>query len=69
MNKVKVEISLEEARSFLVNYHNLNEVREYRGIDGIIQCFQQLKSIPVSYTHLYQIHRSIYVGGTVNHIA
>ncbi len=45
MNKVKVEISLEEARSFLVNYHNLNEVREYRGIDGIIQCFQQLKSI------------------------
>src|SRR5690554_766403 len=45
MNKVKVEISLEEARSFLVNYHNLNEVSEYRGIDGIIQCFQQLKSI------------------------
>ena len=45
MNKGKVEISLEEARSFLVNYHNLNEVREYRGIDGIIQCFQQLKSI------------------------
>lgn len=45
MNKVKVEISLEKARSFLVNYHNLNEVREYRGIDGIIQCFQQLKSI------------------------
>jgi len=45
MNKGKVEISLEEARSFLVNYHNLNEVREYRGIDGIIQCFRQLKSI------------------------
>ncbi|NLN66329.1 MAG: hypothetical protein GX144_13180, partial [Clostridiaceae bacterium] len=45
MNKGKVEISLEEARSFMVNYHNLNEVREYRGIDGIIQCFRQLKRI------------------------
>jgi uncharacterized protein YcaQ len=45
MNRGKVEISFEEARRFLVNYHNLNEVREYRGIDGIIQCFRQLKSI------------------------
>jgi len=45
MNRGKVEISLEEARSFLVNYHNLNEVKEYRGIDGIIQCFRQIKSI------------------------
>ncbi|HKM34022.1 MAG TPA: winged helix DNA-binding domain-containing protein [Lachnospiraceae bacterium] len=41
----KAEISIEEARSFLVNYHNLNQARDFKGIDGVIQCFQQIKSI------------------------
>lgn len=41
----KVEISIEEARSFLVNYHNLNQTRNFNGMDGVIQCFQQIKSI------------------------
>lgn len=43
--KSKADISIEEARSFLVNYHNLNEARDFRGIDGVRQCFQQIKSI------------------------
>lgn len=43
--KNKAEISIEEARSFLVNYHNLNQARDFKGIDGVIQCFQQIKSI------------------------
>ena len=38
-------ISKEEARSFLINYHNLNQAREYEGVDGVIQCFEQMKSI------------------------
>lgn len=41
----KAEISIEEARNFLVNYHNLNQARDFKGIDGVIQCFQQIKSI------------------------
>ena len=42
---MKAEISIEEARSFLVNYHNLNQSRDFRGMEGVIQCFQQIKSI------------------------
>lgn len=41
----KAEISIEEARGFLVNYHNLNQARDFKGIGGVIQCFQQIKSI------------------------
>lgn len=41
----KAEISLEEARAFLVNYHNLNQARDFKGMDGVLQCFQQIKSI------------------------
>lgn len=41
----KAEISIEEARSFFVNYHNLNKARDFKGMDGVIQCFQQIKSI------------------------
>lgn len=38
-------ISKEEARNFLINYHNLNHIRNFHGIDGVRQCFQQIKSI------------------------
>lgn len=41
----KRTISKEEARSFLINYHNLNHAREFHGKDGVMQCFQQIKSI------------------------
>lgn len=43
--KNKAEISIEEARRFLVNYHNLNRASEINGTDGVIQCFQRIKSI------------------------
>jgi len=39
------KISIEEARNFFVNYHNLNKERTFNGIDGVIQCFGQIKSI------------------------
>jgi uncharacterized protein YcaQ len=41
----EVIISMEEARSFLVNYHNLNQAGNLKGIDGVMQCFRQMKSI------------------------
>ncbi|TCL57985.1 hypothetical protein EDD76_10799 [Kineothrix alysoides] len=44
MNR-EVIISMEEARSFLVNYHNLNQARNLKGIEGVKQCFRQMKSI------------------------
>lgn len=43
MNTYK--ISKDEARSFLVNYHNLNQAKDFRGIDGVKECFRQIKSI------------------------
>lgn len=44
MNRETV-ISIEEARNYLVNYHNLNQARDFNGIEGVIQCFQQIKSV------------------------
>lgn len=43
--KENIRISKEEARNFLVSYHNLNDIRCYEGINGIRQCFEQMKSI------------------------
>lgn len=40
-----IRISKEEARNFLVSYHNLNDIRCYEGLNGIRQCFEQMKSI------------------------
>ncbi|WP_342758640.1 DNA glycosylase AlkZ-like family protein [Kineothrix sedimenti] len=44
MNR-EVIISMEEARNFLVNYHNLNQARNLKGIEGVMECFRQMKSI------------------------
>lgn len=41
----KIIITIEEARSFMVNYHNLNQARALSGMDGVVQCFRQIKSI------------------------
>lgn len=41
----KATISKEAARSYLVNYHNLNRARAFEGKDGILKCFEQIKSI------------------------
>lgn len=38
-------ISKEAARNFLVQYHNLNQSRNFVGMEGVIQCFRQIKSI------------------------
>lgn len=38
-------ISKEEARSFLVSYHNLNRIETFEGMDGVIKCFDRIKSI------------------------
>lgn len=43
--KNNAEIAIEDARNFLVNYHNLNQTRDFTGIDGVIRCFWQIKSI------------------------
>lgn len=44
MNRERI-ISMEEARNFLVNYHNLNQTRNLKGIEGVMECFRQMKSI------------------------
>ncbi len=41
----KTIITIEEARSFMLNYHNLNQARALSGMDGVLQCFRQIKSI------------------------
>lgn len=38
-------ISKEDARKFLINYHNLNNYDNFTGKEGILKCFNQIKSI------------------------
>lgn len=38
-------ISKEEARQYLVNYHNLNGSQNYCGLEGILQYFEKVRSI------------------------
>lgn len=38
-------ISKDEARRFLVNYHNLNGSQQYCGSDGVVQYFTKVRSI------------------------
>lgn len=44
MKNTKI-ITLEEARNFYVNYHNLNQARDFHGVQGVLDCFHQIKSI------------------------
>ena len=41
----RAEISKEEARSYLVNYHNLNRAGRFEAKEGILKCFERIKSI------------------------
>ena len=41
----KTTITREAARSFMVNYHNLNQARNLTGMEGVIECFRYIKSI------------------------
>ncbi len=39
------KLSKEQARSFLINYHNLNWAEDFSGTDGVMKCFDRLNSI------------------------
>lgn len=41
----ELKISMEEARNYLVHYHHLDGTRKHQGIEGVMQCFHQIKSI------------------------
>lgn len=41
----RIIISKEEARGFLVSYHNLNRIEAFEGMEGVLKCFNRIKSI------------------------